>query len=99
MSVKQRRAGGDEKALEQGEGIRQYWRRPRSKDVPLPATTAEICNTKDIVCDFAGAHFGEHEGDPFDAADSAINAVASGVGATGLSLNDDSYDDGDDITL
>ena len=233
------------RSLEQGEGIRQYFRLPKSKDVVQPATTAEICNAKDIVCDFKLSHddtpdrikkavgvhtsyavankngsirsyspllsqaanwlaakiiaahvapappvapapappapsptvpstgptlvytgdsagnpdaedtsfdgfsqatgqptdveetlpsdlyayrcvllddnesfdgdqisqlssylgaggtilaVGEHEGTNFDSADAALNGVASGVGATGLSLNDDSYDDGDDVT-
>lgn len=35
-----------------GEGLRPYFRVVRKKDVAFPATTAEICNANDIVCDF-----------------------------------------------
>jgi cutinase len=35
-----------------GEGIRPYLRLVGKKDVPLPATTADICNKNDFVCDF-----------------------------------------------
>ncbi len=41
---------------------------------------------------------GEHSGGGFDEADSAINGLAASLGASGLSLNDDSYDDGDSQT-
>jgi hypothetical protein len=44
------------KALKAGEGIRPYFKLVRRQDVALPATTAEICNAKDIVCDFKLGH-------------------------------------------
>ncbi|HTW13438.1 MAG TPA: DUF4350 domain-containing protein, partial [Solirubrobacteraceae bacterium] len=42
---------------------------------------------------------GEHAGGNFDTADAALNSLAAGLGATGLSLNDDVWDsDGDEFT-
>lgn len=35
-----------------GEGIRTYLHGNNRRDVELPATTANICNTGDLVCDF-----------------------------------------------
>lgn len=34
------------------EGVRTYFRMIQPQDVPWPSTTAEICNDRDIVCDF-----------------------------------------------
>jgi len=50
-----------EKALWKGEGVVSYLKLPRltlrkPKDVPLPATTAEICSADDVVCDFKIGH-------------------------------------------
>ncbi len=41
---------------------------------------------------------GEHSGSGWDNADSALSGLAASLGASGLSLNDDSYDDGDSQT-
>jgi hypothetical protein len=43
-------------ALRSDEGIRAYFKLPKPRDVPLPATTAEICSADDIICDFKAAH-------------------------------------------
>lgn len=43
-------------ALKADEGLRAYFKLPGPRDVPLPATTAEICSADDIVCDFKLAH-------------------------------------------